>query len=92
MEFSKKITVLLLGTALLLTALAVILPIFGIPIDGIINAMPYVWGAVLADIPFYMWKSKNENRHKYAMLYVDKIAEKHGVERALRVAEIVLKD
>lgn len=92
MEFSKKVTFILLAVALLLTVLAVILPIFGVSIEGINAALPYVWSAVLADLPFYMWKSKNDNRHKYAMLYVDKIAEKYGIENALRVAEVVLKE
>lgn len=92
MEFSKKITAISWAVALILTALAVILPVFGISIEGIHTALPYSWGEVTAVQAFYLWKAKNENRSKFAMLYVDKIAERYGIENALRIAEIVLKD
>lgn len=41
---------------------------------------------------FYLWKSKNENRAKYAQKFVRLFAKEHGVENAIRIAEIVLKD
>lgn len=41
---------------------------------------------------FYFWKSKNENRAKYAQRFVKLFAEKYGIDAAIRVAEIVLKD
>lgn len=91
-EFSKKITALSWAVALILTTAAIVLPIFGIPIDGIHTALPYSWGEVAAVQGFYLWKSKNENRHKYAMKYVDTVAEKYGIDIALRIAEIVLKN
>ena len=40
----------------------------------------------------YAWKEKTANKNKYAMLYLDKIAEKYGMETALQMAEIVLRD
>lgn len=40
----------------------------------------------------YAWKEKAANRSKYAMQYVDKIADIHGPEIAIRIAEIVLQD
>lgn len=92
MEFSKKLTVISWAVALILTLLAVVLPVFGAPIEGIHTALPYSWGEVTAVQAFYLWKAKNENRHKYAMKYVDKIAKQYDIEAALRVAEIVLKD
>ena len=92
MEFSKRLTVLSWSVALILTTLAVVLPFKQVPIDGIQTALPYSWGEVTAVQAFYLWKAKNENRHKYAMRYVDGIAEKHGIQTALQVAEIVLKD
>lgn len=92
MEFSKKITILSWAVALTLTFLAVVLPVYGKSIEGINTALPYSWGEVTAVQAFYLWKAKNENRHKYAMKYVDKIAKKHGIDVALRVAEIVLKE
>lgn len=44
------------------------------------------WGA------FYLWKSKNENRAKYAQKFIRLVADKYGIDAAIRVAEVVLKD
>ena len=41
---------------------------------------------------FYLWKSKNENRAKYAQRFLNRFADKYGADIALRAAEIVLKD
>ena len=41
---------------------------------------------------FYLWKSKNENRAKYAQMYVNEIADKYGIDIAIRIAEVVLRD
>lgn len=86
MEFSKIITVLSWAVALILTALSCA------GNEGAQAALSYSWAEVTAVQAFYLWKAKNENRHKYAMLYVDQVAEKCGMETALRMAEIVLKD
>lgn len=40
----------------------------------------------------YAWKEKAANRSKYAMQYVDKIADTYGPETAIRISEIVLQD
>lgn len=92
MEFSKKITVLSWIVAIALTALAIVLPIYGAPIDGLQIALPCSWCEVTAVQAFYLWKAKNENRSKYGMLYVDEYGERYGVDTALHLAEIVLKD
>lgn len=55
-------------------------------------ALPYAWGEVAAVNAMYLWKAKNENRSKYAQMYVDKIAEQYGIDAAIRIAEVVLKD
>lgn len=86
MEFSKKLPVLSWAVALIITALACASN------EGAQVALPYSWAEVTAVQAFYLWKAKNENRHKYAMQYVDQIARDHGMEAALRVAEIVLRD
>lgn len=41
---------------------------------------------------FYLWKSKNENRAKYAQRFLRQFANQYGADVALRAAEIVLKD
>lgn len=90
MEFSKRITVLSWAVALILTFLAVIMPAKGLDAEGVLTALPYAWGEATAVQGAYLWKAKNENRHKYAMKYVDSIAEKYGIEYAIQIAEVVL--
>lgn len=41
---------------------------------------------------FYFWKSKNENRAKYAQKFVVRFADTYGIDAAIRIAEVVLKD
>lgn len=92
MEFSKKILVVSRRVAIGLTVLAVVFPVLGFSIEGIHVALPLSWGELTVVHGFYLWKAKCENRHKYAMKYVDKIAHQYDIETALRIAEIVLKE
>ena len=92
MEFSKKLTVVSWAVAILLTILAVILPVWSVSVEGLLVALPLSWGEVTVVNGFYLWKAKNENRSKYAMKYLDKIARKYDADTAIRIAEIVLKD
>lgn len=93
MEFSKKMLVLHSAITVLLiiavvainaatehdvTALAAL--------AGASFAVDGTWGG------FYLWKSKNENRAKYAQKFVRLFAKEYGVDAAIRLAEIVLKD
>lgn len=49
-------------------------------------------GAISVWLASYAWKEKAANRSKYAMEYIDKIADRYNVETALQFAEIVLRD
>ena len=52
-----------------------------------------LWDAQLAAIiGAYQWKAKNENRSKHAMALVRELADKYGIEAAVQVAEVVLKE
>ena len=93
MEFSKKMLVLhSFVTVSLITATVVI----NIATEHDVTALAALagtsfvvdgtWGG------FYLWKSKNENRAKYAQRFLNKFADKYGADAALRAAEIVLKD
>lgn len=80
------ITVILVASAILLNALTehdvtaiATLTAASFAVDG-------TWGG------FYLWKSKNENRAKYAQKFITKFADKYGIDAACRIAEIVLKD
>ena len=90
MEFSKKMLVLhSFVTVSLITATVVI----NIATEHDVTALAALagtsfvvdgtWGG------FYLWKSKNENRAKYAQKFVRLFAKEYGVENAIRLAEIV---
>ena len=90
--FSKGLTIFTSATAIVVTALSVILPNLGFNADGFITALPYVWTADGVSIGFYFWKSKNENRHKHTLAFIKELAGEYGIDAALRASEITLKD
>lgn len=63
---------------------------------GEITPLYWVISALAAEISVYsasyLSKSRYENRSKYAQLYVKEIAEKYGIDVAIRIAEVVLKE
>lgn len=80
-------------TALALVgAVAVVLIVLcacGLPVAEITIA----WIGLLATaLGVYQWKTKNENRAKYAQKFMDEWAEKYGPESVAQIMEIVLKD
>ena len=86
MEFSKKMLVL---PSLVTVSLIVATVVINIVTEHDVTALAALagtWGG------FYLWKSKNENRAKYAQKFVRLFAKQYGVENAIRLAEIVLKD
>lgn len=92
MEFSKKILVLHICISVLLC----ITTIVGTLTDHDVTAIAALTGTSFVTDGawggFYYWKSKNENRAKYAQKFVRLFAKEYGVENAIRLAEIVLKD
>ena len=92
MEASKKLVFFLLTVSVLLTVLTILFPAVGVPADGLYIVTPLSWTAFDVAVGFYYWKSKNENRAKYAQRFVLKFADKYGIDAALRMSEIVLKD
>ena len=73
----------------LMTISCIVICIFGVPIIEIALAMITGLTTVTS---FYMWKAKNENRAKYAQEFIQKFADKYGIEEAIRIADIVLKE
>lgn len=92
MEFSKKMLVLHICISVLLC----ITTIVGTLTDHDVTAIAALTGTSFVTDGawggFYYWKSKNENRAKYAQRFLNKFADKYGADAALRAAEIVLKD
>ena len=57
------------------------------------EALGIVGGLVVSIVTgFYMWKSKCENREKIACASVKELADKYGIEHAIALAEVILKD
>ncbi len=92
MEFSKK---------MLLLHILISVVLCGITVAGTLQGLDVTAIAVLAGTSFvtdgawggfYLWKSKNENRAKYAQRFLKQFAGQYGADVALRAAEIVLKD
>ena len=92
MEFSKKILMLLIFISVILCGFTVAGTILGWDVTAIAGLAGAsfltdgAWGG------FYLWKSKNENRAKYAQRFLKQFASQYGADVALRAAEIVLKD
>lgn len=92
MEFSKKMLVLHIIISVVLCGITVSGTVKGWDVSAIaiLTGTSLVtdgtWGG------FYLWKSKNENRAKYAQRFLKQFANQYGADVALRAAEIVLKD
>ncbi len=92
MEFSKKMLVLHIFISVILCGITVT----GTLLGWDVNAVAVLAGTSLVTDGtwggFYLWKSKNENRAKYAQRFLKQFASQYGADVALRAAEIVLKD
>lgn len=88
MEWSKRI---LIFSYLMLVVFIVIFLV----VDDKASAATVLCGWIVecgAATGFYFWKAKNENRSKYAQIFVRELAEKHGLDATARIIEAVLKD
>ena len=92
MEFSKKLLLSMLAATMICGVVIIYgslhnhdmtaLQLFASDLskaDGVVGAI-------------YLWKAKNENRAKYAQKFVKQFANTYGIDAAIRIAEVVLKD
>lgn len=92
MEFSKGMLVfhILISVCLCITVIIGTFAEKDVSAVSILAGTSFVtdgaWGG------FYYWKSKNENRAKYTQRFVKMLADKYGIDAAIHVSEIVLKD
>ena len=92
MYTSKLILAVDISIAILLGAAVVCGSFIGRDMSQV-TAIALGWDGQLAvAIGFYYWKAKNENRSKHAMTLVRDLAGKYGIEHAVSLAEIILKD
>lgn len=92
MEFSKKLLLWSWAVTVVLTIIGIKFPLDRLPADLMIVILPLSWAETAAATGFYYWKAKTENRAKYAQRFVLDFADKYGVDAAIRIAEVVLKD
>ena len=92
MEFSKKMLILHIFITVCLCVTTIIGSFAGVDVTavGVLAGTSFItdgaWGG------FYLWKSKNENRAKYAQKFIRTVADRYGVDAAIRISEVVLKD
>ena len=92
MEFSKKLLYFSWAVTLSLTMLTVWLSLTAMPTEAMLIITPLAWTETGVSTGYYYWKSKNENRAKYAQRFMKELAKEWGPETAIQIAEIVLKD
>ena len=91
-EFSKLALMIQFGLSVALTALVAVWTLLGKDISGlsIVTGGSYLSdGAVTS---FYLWKAKTENRAKYAELFALRTAKEYGIEAAIQLTELILRD
>ena len=92
MEFSKKTLILHYAVSIVLIAVTIIGSFTGHDVTAI---AALAGGSILVDgydTKHYFWKARNENRAKYAQRFVLRFAADYGVDAAIRLAEVVLKE
>ena len=92
MQFSKTMLILHILVTVGLCVTTIVGSFRGVDVTavGALAAASFLtdgtWGG------FYLWKSKNENRAKYAQKFIRILAERHGIDAAIQIAQVVLKD
>lgn len=92
MEFSKKMLIVQVIVSVCLCVICVVGSFLGREMSAVAGLATASFVTDSAWGGFYLWKSKNENRAKYAQKFVKKFADVYGVDAAIRLAETVLKD
>lgn len=92
LSFTKKYFLYLVALeffVIIFSCVMVAITMDTLPLNWILTAM----GAELSVYSaFYCWKARSENRAKYAQLFVSEIADKYGIDVAIRIADIVLQN
>lgn len=92
MEFSKKLLIFSWIITIIITLLSVLLSVNALPMDAMVVVLPLTWAETGTATAFYFWKSKNENRAKYAQKFLRDVGKEWDADTAIRISEIVLKD
>ncbi len=91
--FSKKLLIAGLVISLLMCLACIVLRVvFKQEISDIMTITLATFFTDSTYGSFYYWKEKNANRAKYAQQFVLLFADAYGVDAAIRIAEVVLRD
>lgn len=92
-SFSKRLLIAGLAISFIMCIVCAVLRIkYGTDISDIMTITLASFGMDSTYGGFYFWKEKNANRAKYAQQFVLLFADEYGVDSAIRIAEIVLRD
>lgn len=97
METSKRFLYFSYFIAIILIILTVIATFMQIDCTNLVIITSSWIGECAAYSGFYLWKSKNENRSKYAQRFIQKesikaLIKEYGLDSTIRILEIVLRD
>lgn len=51
-----------------------------------------IWAAWATYCGFYQWKAKCENRAKYAQQFINKMADKYGIDAISPIVQSIIQD
>lgn len=92
-SFSKKLLIAGLTISFIMCIVCAVLRVkYGTDVSDIMTITLASFGMDSTYGGFYFWKEKNANRAKYAQQFVLLFADEYGVDAAIRIAEIVLRD
>ena len=92
-SFSKKILIAGMLVSLFMCIVCIILKVrYQMDVNDLMAVTIASFGTDGTYGGFYYWKEKNANRAKYAQQFVLLFADEYGVDAAIRIAEVVLKD
>lgn len=90
---SKKGLIVIFASAILTTITIVALTIQGTSdLSTLGEVCVALWGAAGAYSAFYLWKSKVENKSKFAQKWVAEMADKYGIENITPIVQSIIED
>lgn len=91
-SFSKKVVIGVAAAATVSMVACTVLTVCGIDCDRLYDITLALIGAFTGSECVYKWKEKAANKAKYAQMFVMEFADKYGIDAAIQIAEVVLRD
>ena len=91
-SYSKKLLIVSWVVAIILTTVVIVGSFLSIDMTNVTTLASLAWGESTAIHGFYLWKSRAENRSKYAMKLVRDFAETYGIDAVTSLAATILQE